>query len=48
MEIFGALGITNDMPIETFWREQRSFIITEGAPEVLRTTLARHIFSDYQ
>lgn len=47
MEIYGALGITTDMPIETFWREQRTFIITEGAPEVLRTTLARHIFSDY-
>lgn len=47
MQIYGALGLTTDLPIETFWREQRGFMITEGATEVLKTTLARHIFRDY-
>jgi acyl-CoA dehydrogenase len=47
MQIYGALGLTNDLPIELFWREQRANMITEGATEVLKTTLARHILKDY-
>lgn len=47
MQIHGALGLTTDLPIQTFWHDQRSFLITEGATEVLKTTLARHILRDY-
>ena len=47
MQIHGALGLTTDLPIESFWREQRAFMITEGATEVLKTTLARHILKEY-
>ena len=47
MQIYGALGLTSDLPIELFWREQRANMITEGATEVLKTTLARHILKDY-
>jgi acyl-CoA dehydrogenase len=47
MQIYGALGLTSDLPIELFWREQRANMITEGATEVLKTTLARHILKAY-
>lgn len=44
LQIHGGTGLTTDLPIERFWRDQRSFIITEGPSEVLRTALARQIF----
>jgi acyl-CoA dehydrogenase len=47
MQIFGGLGLTTDTPIETFWRDQRSMIITEGATEVLKQSLARNILKRY-
>ncbi len=47
MQIFGGLGLTTDTPIETFWRDQRSMIITEGSTEVLKLTLARNIIKKY-
>jgi len=43
LQIHGGMGLTTDLPIERFWRDQRSFIITEGPSEVLRTALARQI-----
>lgn len=45
LQIHGGVGLTTDVPIERFWRDQRSFIITEGPSEVLRSALARHIFN---
>ena len=47
MQIFGGLGLTTDTPIETLWRDQRSMIITEGATEVLKMALARHVLKVY-
>jgi acyl-CoA dehydrogenase len=47
MQIFGGLGLTTDTPIETFWRDQRSMIITEGATEVLKQSLARDVLKRY-
>jgi acyl-CoA dehydrogenase len=47
LQIHGGIGLTTDLPIERFWRDQRSFIITEGPPEVLRSALARHIFKSF-
>jgi acyl-CoA dehydrogenase len=47
MQIHGGLGLTTDTPIETFWRDQRSMIITEGATEVLKMALARDIIKRY-
>jgi acyl-CoA dehydrogenase len=43
MEIHGGMGLATDLPIEKFWRDQRSFMITEGPTEVLRTALAKLI-----
>jgi acyl-CoA dehydrogenase len=41
LQLHGGMGLTTELPIETFWREQRSFRITEGPTEVLRTALAK-------
>lgn len=43
MQLHGGMGLTQDLPIERFWRDIRSYRITEGPTEVLRTTLARNI-----
>jgi acyl-CoA dehydrogenase len=43
LQLHGGIGLTTELPIEKFWRDQRSFMITEGPTEVLRTALAKLI-----
>jgi acyl-CoA dehydrogenase len=33
---------TTSPPIERLWRDQRSHMITEGTPDLMRVALARH------
>jgi len=47
IEIHGGIGLATDLPIEKFWRDQRSMMITEGPIGVLKMTLARHAFRIY-
>jgi acyl-CoA dehydrogenase len=47
LEIHGGMGLTTDLPIEKFWRDQRSMMITEGPIEILKMTLARHVLRTY-
>lgn len=47
MQLHGGMGLTHDTPIERFWRDLRSYRITEGPTEVLRTTLARQILKNF-
>ena len=47
MQIHGGLGLTADLPIERMWRDQRSFVITEGPTEILKMALARHVLRQY-
>ncbi len=47
MQIHGGIGLTTDLPIEKFWRQQRSYRITEGASEVMRMVIARNVFRIY-
>ena len=47
MQIHGGLGLTTDLPIERFWRQQRSYRITEGATEVMKMAIARHVLKQY-
>lgn len=47
MEIHGGMGLATDLPIEKFWRDQRSMMITEGPIEILKMTLARHVIRTY-
>jgi acyl-CoA dehydrogenase len=48
MQIHGGMGLTVDLPIHKMWKDARSFIITEGAVEVMRMVLARDIFRMYR
>lgn len=47
MQIHGGIGLTTDLPIERMWRQQRSYRITEGASEVMRSVIARHVMKAY-
>ena len=47
MQIHGGAGLTRDLPIEKFWRDQRSMMITEGPEEILKSALARRVFELY-
>jgi acyl-CoA dehydrogenase len=47
MQIHGGMGLTKDLPIEQFFRDQRSMIITEGPTEILKMALARQILREY-
>ena len=47
MQIHGGIGLTTDLPIEKFWRQQRSYRITEGASEVMKMVIARHVLKAY-
>ena len=47
LQIHGGIGLTTDLPIERMWRQQRSYRITEGASEVMRTVIARHVMKAY-
>ena len=47
MEIHGGMGLATDLPIEKFWRNQRSMMITEGPIEILKMTLARHVLRSF-
>lgn len=48
MQLHGGMGLTTEMPIERMWREQRSFMITEGAAEVMRASIAREVYELYE
>jgi acyl-CoA dehydrogenase len=43
LQLNGGMGLTTELPIEKMWRDARSFMITEGPIEVLKTALANHI-----
>jgi acyl-CoA dehydrogenase len=47
MQIHGGIALTTDLPIEKFWRQQRSYRITEGATEVMKMAIARQILKDF-
>ena len=44
MQLHGGMGLTRELPIYKMWMDSRSFMITEGAVEIMRATLAREIF----
>lgn len=45
LQFHGGMGLTLEMPIQKFWRDQRSFMITEGPTEVMRMAIAREILA---
>ena len=47
LQVHGGIGLTTDLPVERFWRDQRSHMITEGTPEIMRMALARHVLNTF-
>jgi acyl-CoA dehydrogenase len=47
LTIHGGIGLTTDLPIEKFWRDQRSMMITEGPNEILKMALSRHVLKTF-
>jgi len=47
MQIHGGAGLSTELPIEKFWREQRSMMITEGPTEVLQAAIARQALHEF-
>ena len=47
LQVHGGLGLTTALPIERLWRDQRSHMITEGTPEIMRMAIARHVLREF-
>jgi acyl-CoA dehydrogenase len=48
MQFHGAMGFSTEMPIETMWRRSRSYLVTGGPAEIMRSVLAREVQKIYQ
>ena len=46
VQIFGGLGVANEMPLERWFRELRVKRLGEGASEVQKMVIARHLLKD--
>ena len=47
LQIHGGIGLTTELPVERLWRDQRSHMITEGTPEIMRMAISRHVFKTF-
>ncbi|MBX9759593.1 MAG: acyl-CoA dehydrogenase family protein [Beijerinckiaceae bacterium] len=47
LQVHGGLGLTSALPVERLWRDQRSHMITEGTPEIMRMAIARHVLREF-
>jgi acyl-CoA dehydrogenase len=43
LQIHGGIGLTRDLPVERLFRDQRSHMITEGTPEMMRMVISRAV-----
>jgi acyl-CoA dehydrogenase len=48
IQVHGALGITDDTILATYYRNERAARIYDGPDEVHRSVVARHILKNYQ
>ena len=48
VQIFGGLGVTVGVPVESLYREIRALRIYEGASEVQKVVIARNHLAEYQ
>jgi alkylation response protein AidB-like acyl-CoA dehydrogenase len=44
LQFHGAMGLSKEMPIEQMWRRSRSYMITGGPAEIMRTVISRHVY----
>ena len=47
VQIFGGLGVTRGVPVESLYREIRALRIYEGASEVQKVVIARHHLAEF-
>ena len=47
LQVHGGVGLTTSLPVERLWRDQRSHMITEGTPEIMRMAIARHVLREF-
>jgi acyl-CoA dehydrogenase len=47
LQIFGGMGITEDMPLQRFWRDVRVERIWEGTSEIHRDIIARDVLRGF-
>src|ERR1019366_2411553 len=48
IQVFGAAGVSDDIPIARMWRDSRSLRIADGPDEVHRMTIARRELRKYK
>jgi acyl-CoA dehydrogenase len=48
IQVHGALGYSSDLPLEHMYRSARNYRISDGADEVHKSFIARHLVKDYQ
>jgi acyl-CoA dehydrogenase len=48
VQIFGGLGVMEDLPIQRFWRDARIERIWEGTSEIHRDLIARDLLAPYR
>jgi len=47
IQVHGAMGVTSDTPLSTFWRNERGARIYDGADEVHKMVVAKRVLSRY-
>ena len=47
VQIFGGLGVTGGVPVESLYREIRALRIYEGASEVQKVVIARNHLAEF-
>lgn len=48
LQVYGGLGITQDLPLERFWRDARVERIWEGTSEIHRDIIAKDVLREHQ
>jgi alkylation response protein AidB-like acyl-CoA dehydrogenase len=47
MQVHGAMGVTSDTPLATFYRNERGARIYDGADEVHKMVVAKRVLGRY-
>jgi acyl-CoA dehydrogenase len=47
LQVFGGMGITEDLPLQRFWRDVRVERIWEGTSEIHRDLIARDVLAEF-
>jgi acyl-CoA dehydrogenase len=48
VQIFGGMGVMQEMPVERFWRDARVERIWDGTSEIQRHLIARELTRPYK